>query len=186
MKSQGFAQSGSSASFSSRARNRQQSSPACRRCAAGSGAAAEYPLPGPATILYVEDNLANLDLIESLFAPFPGIRLISALQGRLGLELVRDHRPDLILLDLHLPDIPGEAVLETLRPDSRTRAIPVLVVSADATPARIQKVRAAGASEYLTKPLNVQEFLETVERLLTGSPAAGVAAAGAEGEYVLH
>ena len=148
--------------------------------------AMERSLRGPATILYVEDNLANLDLIESLFAPFTGIRLISALQGRLGLQLARDHRPDLILLDLHLPDLPGEAVLDALRGDPRTSAIPVLVVSADATPVRIQKLRAAGAREYLTKPLDVQEFLETVERLLSGAAAPGVAAAGAEGEYALH
>ena len=131
-------------------------------------------LPGPTTILYVEDNLANLDLIETLFAPYPELRLIPALQGKLGLELARDHQPDLVLLDLHLPDIPGEAVLRSLREDPRTNGIPVVIVSADATPSRINKLRAAGARQYLTKPLNVRQFMETVERLL------------GEAEYAVH
>jgi signal transduction histidine kinase/CheY-like chemotaxis protein len=125
----------------------------------------EFSLQGLATILYIEENLANLDLVESIIASFPSVRLIPALQGRLGLELAREHRPDLILLDLHLPDMTGEAVLQKLREDSRTRSIPVVIISADATPSRIQRLLGSGARQYLTKPINVQEFLETVERL---------------------
>jgi PAS domain S-box-containing protein len=132
--------------------------------------ARELSLRGPASILYVEDNLANLDLIESVFASFPAIRLIPALQGQLGIELAREHHPDLILLDLHLPDISGEVVLQTLRDDPRTSAIPVVIVSADATESRIRKLRSAGAREYLTKPLNVREFLDTVQTLLSEAP----------------
>jgi PAS domain S-box-containing protein len=132
--------------------------------------AREFSLHGPATVLYIEDNLANLDLIESIFASFPAVRLIPALQGQLGLELAREHRPDVILLDLHLPDIPGEVVLQTLRDDPRTSAIPVVIISADATPSRIRKLEAAGARSYLTKPLDLRQFLETVEGLLSEPP----------------
>jgi CheY-like chemotaxis protein len=117
-------------------------------------------------LLYVEDNLANLSLIEAVLAPYSGWSLIPALQGQLGVELAREHLPDLVLLDLHLPDIPGEEVLRRLRADPRTAAVPVVVISADATPNRIERLRAAGANAYLTKPLNVKLFLGTVERLL--------------------
>jgi PAS domain S-box-containing protein len=147
--------------------------------------AREFSLQGPATVLYVEDNLANLDLIESIFASFPGVRLIPALQGQLGLELAREHRPDLILLDLHLPDIPGEVVLQTLRGDPRTGAIPVVIISADATPSRIGKLRAAGARQYLTKPLNVRQFLETVEQILSEGTGGSGAPREAEAEREL-
>jgi PAS domain S-box-containing protein len=118
------------------------------------------------TILYVEDNLANLDLVESILRDRPEIDVIPALQGRLGLQLAREHRPDLILLDLHLPDLPGEAVLRELRDDDRTREIPVLIISADATTRQIERLRAAGACDYLTKPLDVDQFLAAVDASL--------------------
>ena len=118
------------------------------------------------TILYVEDNLANLDLVETILYDRPEISLIPALQGRLGLQLAREHGPDLILLDLHLPDLPGEAVLRELRDDARTRHIPVLVISADATTHRVERLRAAGALDYLTKPLDVDQFLAAVDAAL--------------------
>jgi PAS domain S-box-containing protein len=159
-----------------------------QQSAPGSDALAkEFSLHGPATVLYVEDNLANLDLIESIFASFPAVRLIPALQGQLGLELAREHRPELILLDLHLPDIPGEVVLQALQDDPRTSAIPVVIISADATPSRIGKLRAAGARQYLTKPLNVRQFLETVESIL--SEPAGAESPGmmeTEPGYAVH
>jgi CheY-like chemotaxis protein len=129
---------------------------------------------GPArTILYIEDNLANWNLVETIFTGRPGIQLLPALQGRLGLELAREHTPDLILLDLHLPDLPGEAVLRELRADPRTRSIPVLVISADATRHQIERLRAAGAQNYLTKPLDVEEFLDAVDGLLAPRPLPG-------------
>jgi PAS domain S-box-containing protein len=142
--------------------------------APSSGALAkEFAIRRPARILYIEDNLANLDLIESIFASFPGVRLVPALQGRLGLELAREHRPDLILLDLHLPDLSGEVVLRSLRDEPQTSSIPVVVISADATPGQIPRLRAAGVQEYLTKPIDVQRFLETVQNLLS-DPAGGL------------
>jgi CheY-like chemotaxis protein len=120
------------------------------------------------TVLYVEDNLANLDLVETILHDRPEIRLIPALQGRLGLQLAREHRPDLILLDLHLPDLPGERVLHELRADDRTRDIPVLVISADATTRSVEGLRYAGARDYLTKPLDVDQFLGALDAALGG------------------
>jgi CheY-like chemotaxis protein/anti-sigma regulatory factor (Ser/Thr protein kinase) len=122
----------------------------------------------PATLLYVEDNLANLSLVETILQSRPGWRTVPALQGQLGVELAREHRPDLVLLDLHLPDIPGEEVLRRLRADERTAGIPVVVISADATHAMVDRLRAAGADAYLTKPLDIDEFLAAVERFLPG------------------
>jgi PAS domain S-box-containing protein len=122
-------------------------------------------------LLYVEDNLANLSLIEAVLAPYTGWTLIPALQGQLGVELAREHAPDLVLLDLHLPDIPGDEVLRRLRADERTASMPVVVISADATPKSIERLTAAGADAYLTKPLNVKLFLATVERLLSARAA---------------
>jgi PAS domain S-box-containing protein len=124
-----------------------------------------------ATLLYVEDNLANLTLVETILLSRPGWRTVPALQGQLGVELAREHLPDLVLLDLHLPDIPGEEVLRRLRADARTAAIPVIVVSADATAGSLERLRQAGADAYLTKPLDVDEFLAVVERFLVGGPA---------------
>ena len=135
-----------------------------------------HPLPAAphrdATLLYVEDNLANLSLVEAILLSRPGWRTVAALQGQLGVELAREHVPDLVLLDLHLPDIPGEEVLRRLRADPRTAGIPVVVVSADATAASLERLRVAGADAYLTKPLDVEEFLEVVDRFLPELPAA--------------
>ncbi len=120
-----------------------------------------------ATVLYIEDNLANLTLVESMLEARPGLSLISALQGRLGLELARQHAPDLILLDLHLPDMHGADVLTGLREDPRTAGIPVLVISADATEDTIRRLRAANVADYLTKPLDLDAFLAAVDRAIT-------------------
>ena len=122
-------------------------------------------------ILYVEDNLSNLTLIEQIFADLPDIELISAMQGQVGLDLARQHSLDLILLDLHLPDIPGWQVLALLQQGEATRNIPVIVISADATQRQIDNLMAAGARAYLTKPLDLAEFDRTVaETLAAGSP----------------
>jgi PAS domain S-box-containing protein len=118
---------------------------------------------GPATLLYIEDNLANLNLVETILLCRPRWRTMPALQGLVGLDLAREHSPDLILLDLHLPDIMGEEVLRRLRADPRTAAIPVVVITADATRSTVERLRNAGADAYLTKPLDIDEFLETVE-----------------------
>jgi PAS domain S-box-containing protein len=121
-----------------------------------------------ATLLYIEDNLANLSLVESILEGRPRIRTLPSLQGQLGVELAREHRPDLILLDLHLPDISGQEVLRRLRADPRTRPIPVVIVSADATRDARSRLEAAGADGYLTKPLDVEVFLDTIDRFVQG------------------
>src|ERR671932_1003965 len=90
------------------------------------------------TVLYIEDNLANLALIEHVLAHRPEVRLLAAMQGRLGLELAREHHPALLLLDLHLPDLAGEEVLRRLREDSATAGVPVVVLSADGTPGQVE------------------------------------------------
>lgn len=92
--------------------------------------------------------------------------------GGLGLELARDHRPDVILLDQHLPDVSGEVVLQRLKADPELRLIPVVIVSAEATPGRVRRMLDRGASDYLTKPLDIPRFLHVLERLLDRRDAA--------------
>jgi len=115
------------------------------------------------TILYIEDNLSNLKLVERLVARRPTIALMPAMQGGMGVTLARDHRPDLVLLDLNLPDITGEEVLGRLRSDPRTAELPVVVISADATPGQIRRLLDAGARDYLTKPIEVSRFFQVVD-----------------------
>jgi signal transduction histidine kinase/CheY-like chemotaxis protein len=122
--------------------------------------------PRSRTILYIEDNLSNLRLVEALLRRRPGVRVLSAMQGRVGLELARAHRPDLILLDRHLPDGSGDQVFLDLRADAATRAIPVVILSADATPGGIQRLLEAGVRAYLTKPLDVHALLAVLDDTL--------------------
>ena len=126
---------------------------------------------GGKTVLYIEDNLSNLELVEQIFSLQPGLKLLSAMQGSLGLQLARDNHPDLVLLDLHLPDMSGREVLRALRSDPATAAIPVVVVSADASPKRVRTLKADGAAAYLTKPLDVEGFSQTLNATLTGKHA---------------
>ncbi len=116
------------------------------------------------TLLYIEDNLSNLSLIEHLLEECAPIKLISAMQGQLGIELAARHKPDLILLDVHLPDINGAEVLARLKAKARTRDIPVVVLSADATKSQINRLMSLGAEDYLTKPLDVDGFLKVIEQ----------------------
>ena len=118
------------------------------------------------TIIYVEDNLSNLKLVEHILERRPAAKLHAALQGRLGVDLIRQHHPDLVLLDLNLGDIHGSQVLAQLKDDPETAGIPVVIVSADATAHRVQETLAAGAVEYLTKPLDVGRFLAILDELL--------------------
>jgi CheY-like chemotaxis protein/anti-sigma regulatory factor (Ser/Thr protein kinase) len=120
-------------------------------------------------VLYVEDNVSNLKLVERIFARRPNIELISAMQGHLALALAPDADLDLILLDLHLPDMNGDEVLRRLRSDPRTSHIPVVVVSADATASQIKRLLAAGAAAYVTKPIELANFLDAVDGALAGS-----------------
>ena len=89
------------------------------------------------------------------------------MQGRLGLDMAREHRPDLILLDLQLPDLPGDELLQQLQTDETTRGIPVIMVTADATRGQARRLLDLGARSYLTKPLDVQMFLRTIDEVLT-------------------
>jgi CheY-like chemotaxis protein len=120
-------------------------------------------------VMYVEDNLSNLALVQRIFARRPNIELIAAMQGRVALALAPDSHLDLILLDLHLPDMNGDEVLRRLRDDPRTSRIPVVVVSADATPTQVKRLLAAGADGYVTKPIELASFLDAVDRTLTAS-----------------
>jgi CheY-like chemotaxis protein len=119
-------------------------------------------------VLYIEDNLANLQLLQRLFADRPNIEMMSAMQGHLGVELALEHKPDLILLDLNLPDIDGDEVLERLGQDERTSGIPVVMITADATPGQARRLIQAGAFDYLTKPIDVTKFFRVVDHILEG------------------
>jgi PAS domain S-box-containing protein len=117
------------------------------------------------TVLYIEDNLSNLQLVDRVVSRRGGVNLISAMRPMLGLDLAREHDPDLVLLDLHLPDMPGEEVLRRLRSDPRTAEIPVVVLSADARPSLIKRLLASGARAFLTKPLDVAELLALLDQV---------------------
>src|SRR3984957_9327969 len=126
------------------------------------GQAASYQ----GTILYIEDNVSNIRLIQQILARYPAVQLLEAMRGKLGLELANTHLPHWILLDLHLPDLGGEEVLRALQQEPRTRGIPVTILSADATPGQIHRLKAAGAREYLTKPLDVKQIIRLLEDTL--------------------
>lgn len=115
-------------------------------------------------ILYIEDNLSNLTLIEQMLEERPEIELLTAMQGKVGLDLARQHSPNLILLDVHLPDIDGREVISELKSSETGRDIPVVVISADATTHQIKRLMTAGADAYLTKPLDVDEFFRVLDR----------------------
>ncbi len=118
------------------------------------------------TLLYVEDNPANLMLVEDLIARCPGMRLLSAIDGNRGIEMARAHRPDVILMDINLPGISGIQALKILRADPATAHIPVVALSANAIPRDIEKGLAAGFFRYLTKPIKINEFMDTLDLAL--------------------
>jgi CheY-like chemotaxis protein len=115
-------------------------------------------------ILYIEDNLSNLTLVQQILEEQGDVDLLTAMQGSIGLDLARRHAPELILLDLHLPDMPGWDVLSRLKGDPATRSIPTIVISADATRPQIKRLMSAGATAYLTKPLDVEQFVRVLEK----------------------
>jgi CheY-like chemotaxis protein len=120
-------------------------------------------------VLYIEDNVANVRLLERVLRQRPGIRLQHASNGEAGIAAARDATPDLILLDLHLPDTSGDDVLRILWEDPATRDIPTIVLTADATPGLARRLKAAGARDTLTKPLDIRQVLDVVDGVLTGS-----------------
>ena len=123
-----------------------------------------------AVVLYVEDNLDNLKLVEAIMERLPWVKLMTAMQGRLALELAQEHHPDLILLDLHLPDMHGSEVLRRLKTEPATQKTPVIILSADAKLEHIDDLLAGGARIYLTKPIDIQEFLNMVAESLAEIP----------------
>jgi PAS domain S-box-containing protein len=119
------------------------------------------------SILYIEDNLSNLTLVQELLKQVGSIQLLSAMQGRIGLDLARQHTPDLILLDLHLPDMSGAQVLTELQSSEVTSCIPTVIVSADATAGQLERLMEAGARDYITKPIDIARFYHVVEENAT-------------------
>jgi len=121
-----------------------------------------------ATVLYIEDNLANLRLVERILAHVGEVEVMSAMQGKLGLEFARAHRPDMILLDLHLPDMTGEDVAAALKRSDETRDIPIVILTAAAHASERRRLLDLGVRAYLTKPFNVAEMLNLVEQVIGG------------------
>src|SRR5205085_3668523 len=117
-------------------------------------------------VLYVEDMVANVRLVEQILKRRPSVTLFPVMLGANAVELAKHHSPDLVLLDLHLPDISGEEVLQRLLDDRATREIPIVVLSADATPRQLERLTAAGAATYLTKPIAIRRFLEVLDQTL--------------------
>lgn len=131
--------------------------------AAGAGLADEYQH----TVLYIEDNPANLRLVARILGKNPQLRLITAHNPELGLELASAHCPELILLDINLPGMDGYQVLSVLRSMKSAKKTPVIAISANATSRDIHRGIAAGFNEYITKPINVKHLLKTVNRFLS-------------------
>ncbi len=126
-----------------------------------------WPVPArKQDVLCIEDNPANLRLIERILARDQGIRLLTASQPGLGLELARAHQPAMILLDINLPDMDGYAVMQCLRESPLTRDIPVVAISANAMPSDLERGRAAGFVDYLTKPLDIEHLMAVTHRIL--------------------
>lgn len=123
---------------------------------------------GPKTVLIVEDNALNLKLFDDLLTYHGYTTMVTGL-GQKALELARQHKPDLILMDIQLPDISGVEAARQLKADEDTRAIPIIAVTAFAMSGDREKVLASGCDDYLAKPFNVQEFLRIVEQYTSGN-----------------
>ncbi len=144
---------------------------------AGPASDASAPLPaavapptGVRTLLYVEDNPANMELVEQLVARRADLRLLKSGNGSSGIALARIHQPDVILLDINLPGINGFQVLNILRDDPLTRHIPVLALSANAMPHDIDNGLSAGFFRYLTKPIKIDQFMQALDQALRVGP----------------
>ena len=133
----------------------------------------------PRTLLYVEDNPANLELVQQLIDRRADLRLLSAAEGELGINLARAFKPDVILMDINLPGLSGLAAMKILRADPETAHIPIIALSANAVPRDIALCLEAGFCSYLTKPIKVSDFMDTLDRALsaaTTAPAVTVSA----------
>jgi signal transduction histidine kinase/CheY-like chemotaxis protein len=130
------------------------------------------------TLLYVEDNPANLELVEQLIARRPDLRFLSAADGSLGIEFARAYQPAVILMDINLPGISGIEAMARLRADRATAHIPIIALSANAVPRDIERALAAGFFSYITKPIKVPEFMDALDAALKFAQPAPVASAG--------
>jgi CheY-like chemotaxis protein len=136
----------------------------------------ELPRPGHArlrTVLYVEDNPANMSLVQQLIARRPDLRLLTALDATLGIELARSELPEMILMDINLHGISGIEALKILLADPVTAHIPVVALSANAMPREIKKGLDAGFVRYLTKPIKIAEFMDVLDAILHPPKANG-------------
>jgi CheY-like chemotaxis protein len=122
--------------------------------------------PGKRTVLYIEDNSTIRQLLRYIIDLRPGFTLLEAENGAQGLEMARIHRPDLILLDIHLPDMNGFKVFEHLQKNPGTAKIPVVAMSGSAAPSDIEKGLRAGFKQFLSKPINIKEFLGTLDSIV--------------------
>ena len=132
----------------------------------------------PRTLLYVEDNPANLELVEQLMARRPEWRLLGAADGTLGIEFARTCQPTVILMDINLPGISGLEAMKVLRADPATAHIPVIALSANAVPRDIERALEAGFFNYLTKPIRVDQFMVALDAALRFAETAGGRAPG--------
>ncbi len=121
------------------------------------------------TLLYVEDNPANLRLVEEIVGFRADLRLLAAPDGHMGIEMARAHQPDLVLMDLNLPGMSGTDALQELRRDPRTAHIPVLALTANAMPRDVERGLESGFDRYLTKPINIEEFNAAIDQTLRAS-----------------
>ena len=142
------------------------------QCAPGTDKPAAWdPIESPAdgapfTLLYVEDNLPNMKLVEGIVARRGDIRLLTAANGRLGIELARSAQPAVILMDINLPDISGIEALRVLRADPSTSRIPIIALSANAMPRDIERGLEVGFFRYLTKPIRIGDFIGALNTAL--------------------
>ncbi|SFR64967.1 PAS domain S-box-containing protein [Marinobacter daqiaonensis] len=131
-----------------------------------SGQATEVPEQSTPTVLYIEDNPANLKLVSRILQRHPGARLLTTSSGAEGLVMARSEQPDIVLLDINLPDTDGYDILRTLKADRGTETIPVIALTANAMHNEVRRGLQAGFDDYLTKPINVDELLVTLEKYL--------------------
>ncbi|MCZ8134232.1 MAG: ATP-binding protein, partial [Algoriphagus sp.] len=119
------------------------------------------------SLLLVEDNISNIELVKELLRSLkPGVEVINTMYGLEAIQLTKEYKPSLILLDLNLPDTSGAKVLETLKTDPETKDLPIVVVSADATTKQMEFILSKGADQYLTKPINVGQLIKIFDQYL--------------------
>ncbi|TNE78505.1 MAG: response regulator [Gammaproteobacteria bacterium] len=117
-------------------------------------------------ILYVEDNLANLALVEKILGLLDGMTMISARTAELGIEMAREHQPDIIILDINLPGISGIEALKLLRSYQETKDTPIIAMTASATKKDLEEGLTAGFDTYMTKPIDVADFIGLIKRII--------------------